>query len=646
MSQPLKFGTLKGVYIPSILTILGIVMYLRMGWMVAHVGIIGSIAIITIASAITFLTSLSIASTATNMRVGAGGAYYMISRSFGIETGAAIGIPLFFAQSLGIAFYISGFTEAVTHVFPWIPSIPLSLLALSLLFWLCYVSADLTLKIQFFIFFLMIVSLISFFLGQNNIPSVDPNFSFVREHFWAVFAVIFPALTGIEAGLSMSGDLKDPSRSLPRGTIWAVLSSYVIYLAIPVFLYIRVPTDVLATNFMVMENVATVGALLILGVWVSALSSAVGALMGAPRTLQALAKDRILFSFFSKVSPQGLPQRATIVSFLIALVTLLLGDLNSIAAILSMFFLTSYSLINLATFSEAFMRNPSWRPSFKVSWLVPLLGFALCVMAMLLINSGAAMIAFSFTLIIYFWTQKRNLGKRWSDIRRGMLMNAARNIIYKLAQSKADARSWRPNIVVFSGSPSQRFPLVDLGRLINSGHGFLTVCSIIAREHLNFERKKSLESSMQMFFSKKNVKALAEVHFAESPSQGVMTFSENYGIGPLKPNLFIFGQSKNESITKEFARSIIPLHQLKRNLIVLRNHTQGESGIPRVSNQIHIWWNANTQNASLMLTLAYMVSTNPDRKKTKLYLKTFIRHEDEREKNGSIHRIYLEKCSH
>ena len=218
MKKGLELGTFKGVYIPSILTILGVILYMRMGWVVGYAGLFGSLVIITMASAITFITGLSISSTATNMEVKAGGIYFMISRSFGIEAGTAIGLPLYLAQALGISFYISGFSESIVQILPWVPELPLSLAALVGVSALAYYSPSLAIKTQVFIFVIIIGSILAFILGApisegqkvvSSVPSSEP--------FWKIFAVFFPAVTGIGAGVSMSGDLKSPHKSLPRG---------------------------------------------------------------------------------------------------------------------------------------------------------------------------------------------------------------------------------------------------------------------------------------------------------------------------------------------------------------------------------------------------------------------------------------------
>jgi amino acid transporter len=234
-----QFGAFKGVFTPSILTILGVIMYLRMGWVLGNAGLPLTLLIVTMASSITFLTGLSISATATNMQVGGGGAYYIISRSLGVEIGAAIGLPLFMAQSLSVAFYVIGFAEAVANAVdlsPLVAALPfalneiqaVALITLVVLTIITCISADLALKAQMLILAAIVLSLASFFLG-----SIAPDLVFSPDAiippkvpFWGVFAVFFPAVTGILSGVSMSGDLKEPAKALPRGTLAAVLCGY------------------------------------------------------------------------------------------------------------------------------------------------------------------------------------------------------------------------------------------------------------------------------------------------------------------------------------------------------------------------------------------------------------------------------------
>lgn len=231
-------NTFGGVFTPSILTILGVIMYLRFGWVVGNVGLFKTLIIVTLSTSITFLTSLSIASIATNSPVKIGGAYYMISRSLGIEIGGAIGIPLYLAQGFSVALYIIGFSESVVTIFPSLDIRLVSIIATLLLGTLALFSTKATIKVQFLILGVILLSLISFFFGK---PLAEPQTQIWnltaenRESFWKVFAVFFPAVTGIMAGVNMSGDLKDPAKSIPKGTFLAVGTGYIIYMTVPVF---------------------------------------------------------------------------------------------------------------------------------------------------------------------------------------------------------------------------------------------------------------------------------------------------------------------------------------------------------------------------------------------------------------------------
>ena len=251
---------------------------------------------------------------------------------------------------LGVAFYLSGFAESVALLFPAYDPKVIAIVALGVIGFVSYISADLALKTQLLIFLVIIGSLVSFFGGTNEL--VEPVNVDVLEKsvgFWAVFAIFFPAVTGIEAGLGMSGDLKSPEKSLPKGTLWAVFVGYIVYMAIPVALATRASEEQLLNNNLVMKELSFYGPLLVAGIWGATLSSALGALLGAPRTLQALAKDKMLPAFLGKgYGADDEPRLATAISILITFVSILLGDLNAIAPVLSMFFLTSYGLLNFS----------------------------------------------------------------------------------------------------------------------------------------------------------------------------------------------------------------------------------------------------------------------------------------------------------
>ncbi len=638
-----SFGTFKGVFTPSILTILGVIMYLRFGWVLGSVGLPATLLIVTIATSITFMTGLSLSALATNMKVGGGGAYYIISRSLGLEAGAAIGLPLFFAQALGIAFYVSGFTEALTNTFevPF-PSVWISVGTLAALTALAYFSAALAMKAQFVIFTVIIASLLSFFLGGGTTEVIGGTSLPKGVGFWTVFAVFFPAVTGIEAGIAMSGDLKKPSRSLPLGTLGAVGVGYVIYMALPIFLSRAVSDESLLLNPNAMRSVARWGVLVVAGVFAASLSSALGALLGAPRTLQALANDRILPRFLGRgFGPDRAdPRIATALSFLVALLAVLLGDLNLIAPILSMFFLTSYGLLNLSAGLEGLIESPSWRPKFKVHCGLSLLGAAGCFSVMLMINAGATFVAIFVSALVFYLVKRRNLNASWSDMRYGILTLIVRFAIQRLSRLKPDERTWRPNILALSGSPTSRWHLIEMANSLARHGSALTVASILPVEDWSAEKVKSTEAAMRDYLNKRDVDALVKIFPSPDLLTGAKALVRAYGYGPLSPNTILLGDSEHPSSFDEFAELIRLVYRTHRNLIMIR---ESEFDPIDEADTIDVWWGGNERNIGLILTLAYQIQKSPAWNESRLIVKMIVATEAEREAAKTRLTTFLEE---
>jgi len=628
------FGAFKGVYLPNIVTTFGVIMYLRLGWVVGNIGLFWTLIFITIGSAIALLTGLSISSIVTNMKVKGGGAYFIISRSLGIEAGAAIGVPMFLAQAIGISFYIAGFAESIHAFFPEI-SLPLiGMLCLVILTVIVYLSTDLTLDIQIFILMIIALSLISFFLGDAPAAGFESSHTYLlaKAPFWGVFAVFFPAVTGFIAGISMSGDLKNPSKSLPFGTLSVIATSFAVYLAISWFLSSIAPKEVLLSNPMVMRDIASVGELVLLGIWAATISSALCAILGAARTLQALGRDRVLPCIFGKgYGPLDSPRIATAVSSLVALLGILIGDINAIAPVLTMFFLTSYGVINLIAGLEGLIGNPSWRPTFRTPWLLSFLGAALCLAAMIMINPGATIIAVFIVSFIFYLMSKRRMNARWADIRHSILLFIARCSIYRLDESEPNARSWRPSILVLSGAPTQRLYLIQLADSFTHGKGFLVVVSIISQGAADEGRLESMRKSVKEFLRKRHIPALTEVVVADDIYTGAKGLVRTYGLGPLTPNTFLLGETEKRGNFIQFGNLIKFIYQARQNLVVVRQG-QAHPKTKRARRQIIVWWGGKRENVGLMLTLGYMLQSSPEWRGARLTLKTIVKREEEGEK--------------
>ncbi len=636
------FGAFKGVFTPSILTILGVIMYLRFGWVLGQVGLAQTLLIVTMATAITFLTALSLSATATNMPVGGGGAYFIISRSLGIEIGTAIGFPLFLAQSVGVAFYITGFAEALAgsvDVSSWIEALPfaiteirlIAVITLLVLTLLAVVSADWALKTQLLILTVIMASLVSFFMGgpvAREIPETAVDLT-ADVPFWVVFAVFFPAVTGIEAGLAMSGDLKDSAKSLPRGTLAAVGVGYLVYMAIPLVLMHYVPDrERLIADPLVIRAVARWGILILFGVWAATLSSALGALLGAPRTLQALSRDRVMPRIVGRgFGRKNDPRIATVLTFVVALVAIMLGDLNLIAPVLSMFFLTSYGLINFSAGLEGLIDSPSWRPRFRVHPSWSLLGGVACFATMIMINAGATFIALFLIGLIYAGVKRRRLRAQWGDMRYGILMLVSRFAIQRLARRRADERTWRPNILVLSGAPQSRWYLIEMAHAFVRSASGMTVAALVSGDQWVTERIRALRHSIEDYLDKRGIDSLVKVMRDDDFYKGAEALVKAYGYGPIRPNTILMGDSAAEEASEQYAQLVRAVYQMDRNLILVRE-PEGEGNEVHLKPDedlfIDIWWSGQQTNIGLMLTLAHLLKRDENWATAQLRLRRIV----------------------
>ncbi len=455
-----KFGTFQGVFTPTLLTILGVIMYVRSPWVVGNTGVLGAIAIVSIASLITLFTSLSMASIVTNIRIKAGGAFSIISQSLGLEVGGAIGIPLYVAQALAVTMYIFGFREGWQWMFPDHPAIVIDLLIFGLIFFVANISTDFAFKIQYLVLAIIFISLVSIAMGFVKYPVNHQIEWFVigdvqdssRMGFWMVFAVFFPAVTGIMAGANMSGDLKSPRTSIPVGTLAAVFLSYLIYVALVVAVAFLATPEELRSNYNILIDRSFLPILVLAGLLGATFSSALSSLVGAPRILQALGQNRILFANdkLAELDQKGEPKIALYSTATLVFLSLLLRDLNAIASLLTMFFLITYAMINVVVLIEQGIGQISFRPTIKLPILVPLLGAVGCFLVMFIINSTIGLISIGLVVAMYIYlSRQKNLESSEGDTRSGMF-NSLAEWSTKVVSRFPDAneRAWQPNLLV------------------------------------------------------------------------------------------------------------------------------------------------------------------------------------------------------
>lgn len=631
-----RFGTFAGVFTPNVLTILGIILFLRSGWVVGQAGLIGALIIVAIANAISLLTGLSLSAIATSMTVRAGGNYYIISRSLGLEIGGAIGIPLYLSQAISVAFYIIGFTEALQTVEFFRQFDPrLIATVVTLLFCvIAYIGADFALKIQYVILSMLVLALISFFGGGSETllsPTFEPNYA-PGVTFWIVFAVFFPAVTGIEVGTSMSGDLKNPSRSIPVGTIASILVTMLIYFGAVIWLALNVTPDELINNNIAMQSVARWPVLILLGVWAATLSSALGSIMAAPRTLQAIARDEVVpRRLGGQLGSATEPRVAVLVTTAIAVAVIWAGDLNFVAPVISMFFLNTYGMTNLVAGIEGLVNNPSFRPRFKIHWSVSILGALGCYGVMFLINPLATIFAVIVSYGIYFALQQRAITRTWGDVRSGIWFALARRALLQLEVQRYHAKNWRPNLLVFTGQPHNRQQLVEVAEWLSMGQGIVSFFQLLVgdvKQLADHGLRETARRQIRGYIKDRRMTAFAEADVVTDFYSGAVTVAQSHGVGGLEPNTVLLGWSRSPQGRGQQMELLDTLVALNKSVLFLQYDGQRGFGKKKV---IDVWWRGRSPNASLMLVLAHIVSEHPSwRRGVKLRLLRVIHSEEGR----------------
>ncbi|SHF28194.1 Amino acid transporter [Arenibacter palladensis] len=457
------FGTFAGVFTPTTLTILGVIMYIRQPWVVGNAGVMGALGIVLLSVAITLTTALSLSSITTNIRIGSGGAFSLISQSLGLEIGGAIGIPFYFAQSIAVAMYIFGFREGLQTLTPDINPLILDLAIFAVVMGIAFISTSFAFKIQFVILGIIVLSLVSIygalFVNELNFNiewigqypgSVENDFS--GSSFWIVFAVFFPAVTGVMAGANMSGDLTNPRKSIPVGTISSVIITTIIYISLIFVAAVIASPDELAKNYNVFIDKALFGPIVLAGLLGATLSSALGSFVGAPRILLALGEKNILpkSKELAKKSKKGEPVNAMLITAGLVLFGISLRNLNTIAPLLTMFFMITYAMVNIVALVEQTLGLPSYRPTLKIPIIIPAIGAFGSIAIMFVLNVIVALFSLIFIVIFYLYLVKMNIKSAAGDSRSGLFTALAEWATKKTnsLRQEREVRSWRPDLLI------------------------------------------------------------------------------------------------------------------------------------------------------------------------------------------------------
>ena len=603
--------TMEGVYVPTLLTILGVIMYLRLGWVVGNAGILGALAIIVMAHLITIATALSMSSMLTNIKVGPGGAYSIVTQSLGLEMGGAIGIPLYFSQAVSVAFYITGFTELWAIYFPQHPIWAVNIIIWAVLAGLSIYSTKIAFRLQYFILLAVVLSIFSFLLGPSIKVAGDPFIgSFGRAGFWQTFAIFFPAVTGVLTGATMSGELEDPRKSIIRGTLGAVFTGFAVYMGIAVLFGLRAPASELMNTNMIILRLSASNTLIIMGVMGAVLSSALSTLISAPRTLGALAENRSvpMSKFFSKKDAAGAPVNAILLSSVFSLAVLMAGTLDGLASLLTLFFLTTYAMINFVVLVEKLTGIISFRPSFDIHTVIPVVGFLGCIGAMFLISRIFLGVTVLVMILIYYLLQRKKLLSPWGDVRGGVFYSIAEWAAQKAYKMPYHPKLWKPSILIPVKTPGDFKRITDFTKALLAPSGRLYYLSI-NEGPVNEEDVEEVLMPLkeENLYTQKIL--IEEGVFEVDFSVVLKTLSETF----LGPNT-VFLTISDDPIKQQRLKDVLDsMKTTEMGLICLHFHNRYGMGQQR---NLRLWLRDKSPNHNLAVLSALQLSRNWNAKVT------------------------------
>lgn len=629
------FGTLP-VFLAGISTILGAIMFLRFGYAVAHTGLLGIVGIILLGHLVTIPTALALAEIATNRKVEGGGEYFIISRSFGPTIGGVIGICLYLSQAISVAFYMIAFAEAFTWLEPvladWFGivfdprfiSIPALIILLGLVI---LRGADLGVKVLYVVAATLLGSLITFFLG-SPLEGFDPDSVSLMDRierpdsFIVVFAIVFPAFTGMTAGVGLSGDLRNPRKSLPRGTLWATIVGMVVYMAIVFKLHISASPETMAEDQLIMAQIAAWGPAILIGLCCATLSSAIGSVLVAPRTLQALGADNTLpgkqgNAWVSHgVGAANDPRRATIITGILALIIVIVGNVNLVATLISMFFMVTYGSLCAISFLEHFAARPSYRPSFRSRWYISLLGAILCFLLMFQISFAFAVLAILVLVVLYQGLRIAKGGEGdLASLFHDVITQATRYMQIRLQQRRVDQspEEWRPSVIMVNDRTFDRRSPLTMLRWLCHRYGFGTYVHFIKGKltETTFSESNAVRYRLLELARKQHSTVYMDTVVSPSITSALAQTLQVPGVSGMSNNSILFEFAQRDSL--DVVESVVDQCQFAADtdmtLMVLRHCETHFGG----RDSIHVWltWN-DKANANTMILLSYILLGHPD----------------------------------
>ncbi|KAM4728483.1 solute carrier family 12 member 7-like [Anableps anableps] len=765
-----QMGTFIGVYLPCMQNILGVILFLRLTWIVGTAGILESFAIVSMCCICTLLTAISMSAIATNGVVPAGGSYYMISRSLGPEFGGAVGLCFYLGTTFAGSLYILGTIEILLmYIVPTVKVFEddngkamqnnmriygtccLLLMALVVFVGVKYVNKLALVFLSCVVLSIMatyagaiktlieppefsvcllgnrslknelfdscakteVVKNISvttdlwklfckddlnatcdeFFTSNNlteipaipgflsgvikdnlwsnygpaemmiekkNLHSISPSIQSkhtdqyyvindITTYFTLLVGIYFPSVTGIMAGSNRSGDLRDAQRSIPVGTILAILTTSFLYISFVVLFGACIEGVVLRDKFgfSVKKN-PVIGVLawpspwvIVIGSFFSCCGAGLQSLTGAPRLLQAIARDGIIpfLQVFGHGKTNGEPTWALLLTVGICEIGILIASLDEVAPILSMFFLMCYLFVNLACAVQTLLCTPNWRPRFKFyHWTLSFLGMSLCLSLMFICSWYYALVAILIAGCIYKYIEYRGAVKEWGDGIRGLSLNAARYALIRLEEAPLHTKNWRPQLLVLCKMNSDlkvKHPrLLSFTSQLKAGKGLTIVGSVLEGTYMTRKADANAgEQNMKATMAAERTKGFCHVIVSSSMRDGFSILIQSAGLGGMKHNAVLMAwpagwkQARDSLARRNFIETVRETTEAHQALLVAKNIDRFPDNQERLKEgTIDVWWIVH--DGGLLMLLPFLLMQHKVWRKCKMRIFTVAQLDD------------------
>ncbi|XP_077393202.1 solute carrier family 12 member 7-like isoform X2 [Festucalex cinctus] len=769
-----QMGTFIGVYLPCLQNILGVILFLRLTWIVGTAGILGSFAIVSMCCICTLLTAISMSAIATNGVVPAGGSYYMISRSLGPEFGGAVGLCFYLGTTFAGSLYILGTIEILlTYIVPTATLFEATIenegtaalnnirvygtCCLLLMALIVFVGVKYVNKLALVFLACVMLSIMATYAGviktligppeftvcllgnrslkndkfevcakteivdnqtlttdlwklfcnskhlnatcddyfslnnvteipaipglrsgvlkdnlwgdygpahtviekkkQNSIPAQDTSgdiykpyvFNDIATYFTLLVGIYFPSVTGIMAGSNRSGDLRDAQRSIPIGTIMAIVTTSFFYLSCVLLFGACIEGVVLRDKFgESVKNNPVIGILawpspwlIVIGSFFSCCGAGLQSLTGAPRLLQAIARDGIIpfLQIFGHGKANGEPTWALLLTVGICEIGILIASLDAVAPILSMFFLMCYLFVNLACAVQTLLRTPNWRPRFKFyHWTLSFLGMSLCLSLMFISSWYYALVAMMIAGCIYKYIEYRGAEKEWGDGLRGLSLNAARYALTHLEEAPPHTKNWRPQLLVLCKLDSHlavKHPrLLSFTTQLKAGKGLTIVCSVLEGTYMTRGADaKSGEQNLKEAMTSERTKGFSHVVVSSNLRDGFSLLIQSAGLGGMKHNAVLMAwpagwkQAQDSCSRRNFIETVRETTEANQALLVAKNIDHFPGNQERLKEgTIDVWWIVH--DGGLLMLLPFLISQHKVWRKCKMRIFTVAQMDD------------------